>query len=46
MSFVRIRKTHPSGGIPRKKKTLKKLPEWDVSIAHNDSFPESTHGTS
>lgn len=32
MSFVRIRKSHPSGGIPRKKKTLKKLPEWDSTL--------------
>lgn len=36
MSFVRIRKT--SGGIPRKKKTFKKLPEWDATLHDLNEF--------
>ncbi|XP_071152597.1 spindle and centriole-associated protein 1-like [Mytilus edulis] len=38
MSFVRLRKTNPSGCIPRKKKTIKKLPEWDDNLHDMNEF--------
>ncbi|CAG2193916.1 SPICE1 [Mytilus edulis] len=33
-----LRKTNPSGCIPRKKKTIKKLPEWDDNLHDMNEF--------